>query len=101
MKETKVPKPNPEPVPPSLPAEPFITKPEVARRLCKPIRTITNWMRRDWIPYHKMGRAVLFKWSEVEAKIIQGCSLDNSPEKPNPTAENSAPGPSSAPAKIQ
>jgi len=55
--------------------EPFITKAEVARRLGKRIRTVDNWMQRGLLPYYKIGRAVAFKWSEVELHLKQMCRV--------------------------
>ena len=53
--------------------EPFINKPEVARRLNKEVRTIDNWMKAGIIPYYKISRSVSFKWSEVEACLRDTC----------------------------
>lgn len=47
--------------------ESFITKQEVGSRLRKPVRTIEDWMRRRMIPFYKIGQAVRFRWSEVQA----------------------------------
>jgi excisionase family DNA binding protein len=55
--------------------EPFINKPEVARRLAKRVRTIDNWMQQGLLPYYKIGRSVAFKWSEVEAQLRQVCRV--------------------------
>ena len=61
---------------PNCPApEPFIDKPEVARRMQKCIRTIDNLMRRGLLPYYKIGRSVNFKWSEVEACLAASCRV--------------------------
>lgn len=49
--------------------EPYIDKREVARRLSIKLRTVESWMNRDWIPYYKMGKVVLFKWTEVDAQV--------------------------------
>lgn len=72
---------NPIPTPPAVtpagPApEPFIDKPEVARRLSKEVRTIDNWMKRGLIPYYKISRSVSFKWSEVEACLRARCRVN-------------------------
>lgn len=40
--------------------EPFINKPEVARRLGKRVRTIDNWMQQGLLPYYKIGRSAVF-----------------------------------------
>lgn len=58
--------------------EPFIDKPEVARRLNKEIRTIDNWMQRGLIPYYKISRSVSFKRSEVEASLRARCRVNGS-----------------------
>jgi excisionase family DNA binding protein len=55
--------------------EPFINKPEVARRLGKRVRTIDNWMQEGLLPYYKIGRSVAFKWSEVEVQLKQVCRV--------------------------
>lgn len=55
--------------------EPFINKPEVARRLGKRVRTIDNWMQGGLLPYYKIGRSVVFKWSEVEVQLKQVCRV--------------------------
>src|SRR5436853_95575 len=54
----------------SSPTEPNIRKPEVARRLLKTVRTVDNYMRSGFIPYHKIGKLVFFKWSEIDAACI-------------------------------
>ncbi len=59
----------------AVPFEPFITKPEVARRLGKRVRTIDNWMHQGLLPYYKLGRSVAFKWSEVESHLEQVCRV--------------------------
>lgn len=61
---TSVPQTNAAPA--AMP-EPYIDKTEVARRLGVQVRTIDNWMRQGKIVYFKIGRAVKFKWSDVEA----------------------------------
>ena len=56
-------------------AENFIDKPEVARRLKKTIRSVDNWMKRGLLPYYKIGRSVLFKWSDVETHLKASCRV--------------------------
>lgn len=56
-------------------AEPYINKQELAKRMNKKLRTVDNWMRRGLIPYYKVGRSVLFKWSEVDAHFGRTCRL--------------------------
>ena len=53
--------------------EGFIGKVEVAKRLGKTLRTVDNWMQSGLLPYYKIGRSVVFKWSEVEAHLAQSC----------------------------
>jgi excisionase family DNA binding protein len=55
--------------------ESFIDKPEVARRLNKTIRTVDNWMLLGLLPYYKIGRSVVFKWSDVETHLAQTCRV--------------------------
>ena len=63
------------------PVEGFIDKVEVAKRLQKKLRTIDNWMQRGLLPYYKIGRAVAFKWAEVEAHLGQTCRVCRSLRK--------------------
>jgi excisionase family DNA binding protein len=63
--------------------EEFISKRELACRLKKSVRTVSNWQRRGIIPYVKCGRAVLFKWVDVEAhlkKHFHNCPPSTPPE---------------------
>ena len=55
--------------------EGFIDKPEVARRMNKTLRTIDNWMKCGLLPYYKIGRSVVFKWSDVESHLTQTCRV--------------------------
>jgi excisionase family DNA binding protein len=57
------------------PTEIFIDKSEVAQRLQKTQRSIDNWMKLGILPYYKIGRSVLFKWSEVEAHLAATCRV--------------------------
>ena len=58
-----------------VPVEPFIRKPEVARRLQRQVRTVDNWMKRGILPYYKIGRSVAFKWSEIEVALARTCRI--------------------------
>jgi hypothetical protein len=58
-----------------LPFEPFIAKPEVARRPNKKLRTVDKWMQQGLIPYYKIGHSVSFKWSEVEKRLKELCHV--------------------------
>jgi len=50
------------------PPEGYLTKVEVAQRMKKCARTIENLMAKG-LPHYKIGRAVIFRWSEVEAHL--------------------------------
>ena len=56
---------------PAAAEEGFITKPEVAKRLGKTLRTVDNWMSRGLLPYYKIGRSINFRWSEVQIHLAQ------------------------------
>ena len=56
--------------------EAYITKAEAAERLKKDVRTVTSWMRQGLVPYYKIGRAVVFKWSEVEKQLAVTCRVN-------------------------
>jgi excisionase family DNA binding protein len=47
----------------------LLDKRETARRLNKSVRTIDAWMKRGRLPYIKVGRSVLFRWSAVLEKL--------------------------------
>ena len=53
--------------------EPFIGKAEVARRIGKSERTVEKWMKREVMPYYKIGRSVSFKfkWTEVKSALVK------------------------------
>ncbi len=51
--------------------EPFIGKAEVARRIGKSERTVEKWMKREVMPYYKIGRSVSLKWTEVESALVK------------------------------
>jgi excisionase family DNA binding protein len=50
-------------------SEGYITKAEVAKRVKKTLRTVENWQRDGILPFIKVGRSVLFKWSDVEQHL--------------------------------
>jgi predicted DNA-binding transcriptional regulator AlpA len=49
--------------------EPYIGKPECARRLGRTVRSVDTYMAMGIIPFYKLGRTVAFKWSEVDEHI--------------------------------
>jgi len=52
-------------------SEKFITKEEVAERLRVTSRTVDNWMKKNVIPFRKIGRTVRFDWAEVRDHLAQ------------------------------
>jgi excisionase family DNA binding protein len=47
------------------------TKRELAVRLRRSPRTVDLWMRQGKLPYLKIGKSVLFRWSDVLEKLSQ------------------------------
>jgi excisionase family DNA binding protein len=47
----------------------LIDKPEVAERLRRSKRTVDSWMKQGKLPYLKIGKSVLFRWSDVIEKL--------------------------------
>jgi excisionase family DNA binding protein len=45
------------------------TKRELAVRLRRSQRTVDLWMRQGKLPYLKIGKTVLFRWSDVLEKL--------------------------------
>ena len=50
-------------------SEELLTKHQLALRLQKSVRCVEKWMRTGYLPYIKIGRSVLFDWSEVVASL--------------------------------
>jgi excisionase family DNA binding protein len=50
-------------------SERFITKIEIAARIGKTTRTVDAWMAAGILPYFKVGRSVLFDWSDVRRHL--------------------------------
>jgi excisionase family DNA binding protein len=50
-------------------ADEILDKRETAKRIRKSIRTVDSWMKAKRLPYMKVGRTVLFRWSDVLAKL--------------------------------
>jgi excisionase family DNA binding protein len=55
--------------PTSQSADEILDKPKLAHRLNKSVRTIDAWMKNGRLPYCKVGRSVLFRWSAVLEKL--------------------------------
>ena len=70
--------------------ENLITKRELACRLKRTVRTITNWQRRGIIPYVRWRHAVYFDWQAVQASLQprQGL-LDFAPANASPRVAES------------
>lgn len=47
----------------------LITKGELAARIKKTQRTVDVWMAKGILPYYKLGRTVMFRWSVVLAHL--------------------------------
>lgn len=47
----------------------LLIKREVAAKLRRSVRTIDAWMREGKLPYFKVGRTVMFRWSDVLEKL--------------------------------
>lgn len=54
----------------------FMNKAEVAGRLRKTVRTVENWMESGILPYYKVGRSVVFRWSDIEAQLRAKCGVN-------------------------
>ena len=50
-------------------ADEILDKRETARRLHKSIRTIDSWMKARKLPFMKVGRTVLFRWSAILERL--------------------------------
>ena len=63
-----------------VPPEGYLSKPELATRLRRSVRTIERWQRLGVLPYVKCGRSVYYNWVHVEAelqKYIHSCPATN------------------------
>jgi len=47
----------------------LLVKREVAAKLKRSVRTIDSWMKAGKLPYIKLGKTVLFRWSDVLEKL--------------------------------
>ena len=54
--------------------DPVLNKKDLAERLRVGMRTVDTWMKKGWLPYVKIGKAVRFRWREVERCLeMLGC----------------------------
>lgn len=56
--------------------ERWLSLEEIANHIGCSKDTIRNWIKKDTIPYHKVGRMYKFKISEVDTWINSGKSAD-------------------------
>jgi hypothetical protein len=49
--------------------EGYMGKRQLARQLGRTVRSIDTYMALGVIPFYKLGRTVMFKWSEVDQHI--------------------------------
>ena len=56
--------------------EEFIDKVETARRLDCGLRTLDTWMKRGLVPYYKVSKRVMFRWSEVLIALQAKCHVN-------------------------
>ena len=56
--------------------EAFIDKVETSRRLNCGLRTLDSWMKRGLVPYYKVSKRVMFRWSEVVTALQAKCHVN-------------------------
>ena len=56
--------------------EEFIDKVETARRLGCGLRTLDSWMKRGLVPFYKVSKRVMFRWSEVVVALQARCHVN-------------------------
>ncbi len=66
---------SPAPNTPPASVEEFIEKPEVMKRLGLSLRKLNDLMQRQRLPHYKLGRAVRFRWSEIERHLADSCRV--------------------------
>lgn len=57
--------------------EHWVSTKEMAIHLGVTIETIRNWIRKETIPYHKVGKQWKFKISEVDSWVTSGQARKN------------------------
>jgi excisionase family DNA binding protein len=61
--------------PQTNPRQGLLTKGQCAEYCQVRIRTIDNWMKRGFIPYYKIGKAVRFRIEDVLAFLDRTCRV--------------------------
>lgn len=56
--------------------EVWVSSKEIAAHLGVTIDTIRNWIKKETIPCHKVGKLWKFKISEVDAWVVSGQAKD-------------------------
>ena len=56
--------------------EVYINKVEVARRLNCGLRSVDSFMSRGIVPFYKVSKRVLFRWSEVAGALERNCRVN-------------------------
>lgn len=56
--------------------EPWVSTKDIAEHLGVTIDTIRNWIKKETIPCHRVGKLWKFKISEVDAWITSGQARD-------------------------
>lgn len=52
--------------------ENWVSTKEIAQHLGVTVETIRNWIKKETIPCHKVGKLWKFKISEVDAWVVSG-----------------------------
>ena len=56
--------------------ERWVSLEDIAGHLDVSKDTIRSWIKKETIPYHKVGRQYKFRVSEVDARVESGASAD-------------------------
>ncbi len=57
--------------------EPWVSTKDIAEHLGVTIETIRNWIKKETIPCHRVGKLWKFKISEVDAWVTSGQAKDS------------------------
>jgi hypothetical protein len=61
---------------PASAVEPYINKAKIAERLNCGLRTVDTWMGRGILPFYKISKRVVFRWSEVQVALEHSCRVN-------------------------